>query len=154
MHTYMMYKHVCMQHVCMHRHMHTNSKQTHVFICKNSHALTCMRIQTYTHVHMHTHAHKRTWDRESHPPGRCLVCERERVCVCVSGLCVWQRQSPFLYFSCGWVGYGVKVSGMEWLRLVGCLKMWVSFAKELYKRDLYSAKRHIFLSILLIVATP
>ena len=28
------------------------------------------------------------------------------------------------------------------------------FAKELYKRDLYSAKRPVFLSILLIVATP
>jgi len=45
-------------------------------------------------------------------------------------------------------------SPMGWLRLVGCLKIQVSFAKETYKRDLYSAKRHIFLSILLIVATP
>ena len=43
---------------------------------------------------------------------------------------------------------------MGWLRLVGCLKIQVSFAKELYKRDLYSAKRPVFLSILLIVATP
>jgi len=43
---------------------------------------------------------------------------------------------------------------MGWLRLVGCLKIQVSFAKELYKRDLYSAKRLVFLSILLIVATP
>ena len=32
--------------------------------------------------------------------------------------------------------------------------MQVSNAKEPYKRDLYSAERHIFLSILLIVATP
>ena len=43
---------------------------------------------------------------------------------------------------------------MGWLRLVGCLKIQVSFAKEPYKRDHYSAKRHVFLSILLIVATP
>ena len=34
------------------------------------------------------------------------------------------------------------------------LKIQVSFAKETYKRDLYSAKRPVFLSILLIVATP
>jgi len=30
---------------------------------------------------------------------------------------------------------------MVWLRLVGSLKMWVSFAKDPYKRDLYSAKK-------------
>jgi len=47
-----------------------------------------------------------------------------------------------------------RVVPMGWLRLVGCLKIYVSFAKELYKRDLYSAKRPVFLSILLIVATP
>ena len=46
------------------------------------------------------------------------------------------------------------VFNMGWLRLVGCLKIQVSFAKEIYKRDLYSAKRPVFLSILLIVATP
>ena len=48
----------------------------------------------------------------------------------------------------------LEISDMGWLRLVGCLKIQVSFAKELYKRDLYSAKRPVFLSILLIVATP
>jgi len=29
---------------------------------------------------------------------------------------------------------------MGWLGLVGSLGLWVSFAKEPYKRDLYSAK--------------
>jgi len=38
-----------------------------------------------------------------------------------------------------------------WLRLVGSLKLWVSFAKEPYKRDLYSPKRRIILRSLLIV---
>jgi len=28
----------------------------------------------------------------------------------------------------------------SWLRLVGSFKIWVSFAKDPYKRDLYSAK--------------
>ena len=41
-----------------------------------------------------------------------------------------------------------------WLRLVGSLKLQVSIAKEPYKRDLYSPKRHIILRNLLIVATP
>jgi len=49
--------------------------------------------------------------------------------------------------------YCVVLFAMGWLRLVGCLKIQVSFAKELYKRDLYSAKRPVLLSILLIVAT-
>jgi len=43
---------------------------------------------------------------------------------------------------------------MGWLRLVGSLKLWVSFAKELYERDYTLQKRPIILRILLIVATP
>jgi len=43
---------------------------------------------------------------------------------------------------------------MGWLRLVGSLKLQVSFAKEPYKRDDILQKRPIILSILLIVATP
>ena len=39
---------------------------------------------------------------------------------------------------------------MGLLRLVGCLKIYVSFAKELYKRDLYFAKRPLLWRILLI----
>jgi len=42
---------------------------------------------------------------------------------------------------------------MEWLRLVGSLKLQVSFAKEPYKRDYILQKRPIILSILLTV-TP
>ena len=43
---------------------------------------------------------------------------------------------------------------MGWLRLVGSLKCWVSFAKEPYKRDDILQKRPITLRSLLIVATP
>jgi len=43
---------------------------------------------------------------------------------------------------------------MGWLRLVGFLKLWVSFAKEPYKRDNILQKRPIILRSLLIVATP
>ena len=41
-----------------------------------------------------------------------------------------------------------------WLRLVGSLKLQVSFAKEPYKRDDILQKRPIILRSLLIVATP
>jgi len=44
--------------------------------------------------------------------------------------------------------------GMGWLRLVGSLKLWVSFAKEPYKRDCVLQKRPIILRSLIIVATP
>jgi len=40
------------------------------------------------------------------------------------------------------------------LRLVGALKLWVSFAKEPYERDDILQKRPIILMSLLIVATP
>jgi len=42
---------------------------------------------------------------------------------------------------------------MRWLRLVGSIKIQVSFAKEPYKRDDILQKRPIILSILLTVAT-
>ena len=44
--------------------------------------------------------------------------------------------------------------GMRWLRLVGSIKLQVSFAKEPYKRDDILQKRPVILSILLTVATP
>jgi len=43
---------------------------------------------------------------------------------------------------------------MGWLRLVDFLKLWVSFAKEPYKRNDILQKRPIVLRSLLIVATP
>ena len=42
---------------------------------------------------------------------------------------------------------------MGWLRLVGSLRLYVSFAKEPYKRDDILQKRHVILRSLLIVAT-
>jgi len=44
--------------------------------------------------------------------------------------------------------------GMGWLRLVGSLKLYVSFAKEPSKRDHILQKRLIILRSLLILATP
>ena len=43
---------------------------------------------------------------------------------------------------------------MGWLRLVGSLKLLVSFAKEPYNNDYILQKRPIILRSLLIVATP
>jgi len=45
-------------------------------------------------------------------------------------------------------------SHMGWLRLVGSLKLQVSFAKEPYKRDYILQTRPIIIRSLLIVATP
>ena len=43
---------------------------------------------------------------------------------------------------------------MGWLRLVGSLKLYVSFAKEPQKRDDILQKRPIIIRSLLVVATP
>ena len=45
-------------------------------------------------------------------------------------------------------------SPIRWLRFVNSLKTYVSFAKELYKRDYILEKRRIFWRSLLIIATP
>jgi len=47
-----------------------------------------------------------------------------------------------------------KHASMGWLRLVGSLQLYVSFAKEPYKRDYIPQKRPTILWSLLIVATP
>ena len=46
------------------------------------------------------------------------------------------------------------IDSMGWLRLVGSIKLQVSFAKEPYKKDDILQKRPMTLSILLTVATP
>jgi len=48
----------------------------------------------------------------------------------------------------------LPVSAMGWLQLVGSIQLYVSFAKEPYKRHNILQKRTIVLSILLTVATP
>jgi len=47
-----------------------------------------------------------------------------------------------------------KLARMGWLRLVGSLKLQVSFAKEPYNRDDILQKRPIILMSVLIVAYP
>jgi len=101
-------------------------------------------------------------------------------CGTVLSVCI----SCVLVCACGWVGVGVGVyegdgerkcvcacnsegvyerdcerecvcsRDMVWLRLVGSLKLYVSFAKEPYKRDDILQKRPIILRSLLLEATP
>ena len=58
------------------------------------------------------------------------------------------HKSLFWWYFLGWL------STIGWLGLVGSIKLWVSFAKEPYKRDAILQKRPIILSILMTVATP
>jgi len=53
---------------------------------------------------------------------------------------------------CVWHDVFHTYSDMGWLQLVGSIKLYVSFAKEPYKRDAMLQKRPIILSILLTVA--
>jgi len=48
----------------------------------------------------------------------------------------------------------VQIRRMGWLRLVGSIKLYVSFAAEPYQRDDILQERPKILSVLLIVATP
>jgi len=62
--------------------------------------------------------------------------------------CEWD--TSLIRVHCG----NTAVWGMGWLRLVGFLKLWVSFVKEPYKTDDILQKRPIISRSLLIVATP
>jgi len=53
-----------------------------------------------------------------------------------------------------WLERVTRDRAMGWLRLVGSLKLQVSFAKEPYKRDDILQKRPVTLRSLLLVAAP
>ena len=78
------------------------------------------------------------------------VCACVRVCVCAC-MCVRVRVCTSV---CVYVSDSVLETGMGWLRLVGSLKLNVSFARETYKRDYILQKRPTISRSLLIVATP
>jgi len=83
--------------------------------------------------------------------------------------CGKQTPSNTICFYCIWRANFLKAQGrawvvlgatqlpaptMGWLRLVGSLQLYVSFAKEPDKRDDSLQKRHMILRSLLLVATP
>jgi len=72
-----------------------------------------------------------------------MYIERDHFGLWLSGLCA-EKQKHQLY----------ETLNTGWLRLVGSLKLYVSVAKEPYKRDNILQKRPIIVSILLTVATP
>ena len=69
------------------------------------------------------------------------IAKGPRVCVLAKKSCVYIYGERILF-------------DMRWLWLVGSIKLYVSFAKEPYKRDDILQKRPVSLSILLIKATP
>ena len=76
------------------------------------------------------------------------ACVGVRTCVYACVACVGVR---LCVYAC--VGV-VMYRHMGWLRVVGSLTLYLSFAKEPYKRDYILQKRPIILRSLLIVATP
>ena len=78
--------------------------------------------------------------------------ERERACVREREYLQILREAEGYLF--GMSRSPRKPKAMGWLRLVGSIKLYISFAKEPYKRDDILQKRPVILSILLTVATP
>jgi len=72
--------------------------------------------------------------------GYLCVVNRVYVTCCKQGVCDVEYTKESRH-TCEWVkSHAWHTLAMSWLRLVGSLKIWVSFAKEPYERDLYSAK--------------
>ena len=126
-----MYVHTCV-HTCVHR-------LTYIYI----YIYTCICVyitQTYLHVCPPRTTHKRGSSRQQHstPKSRGQHL-RENHCPCHIYISLY----PHLY-----------VLSMGWLRLVGSIKLQVSFAEYcLFNRALLQ-KRPIMLSMLLTKATP
>ena len=124
-------------HIHTHTHMraHTHTSRGQGGICRHAHTHTHKHanIHTYTHIcthiysHTNTHPHAHT---HTHLEGRAVfvgVPHGEHVGAKFISLL------PYLQHA--------SVQSMGWLRLAGSLKLQVSFAKELYKRDDILRKR-------------
>ena len=106
--------------------------------------------------HRHTHIHIDTLPSVV----TCKSCGRTRNPATLRRAAAWALRAtstPLAACTPIWYTYERKTLSrvyMGWLRLVGALKVQVSFAKEPYKRDDILQKRPIILRRLLIVATP
>ena len=76
------------------------------------------------------------------------------ICMCVDYTCICVCRLHIFGETPSAEGSGASMLSMGWLRLVGSLKLQVSFAKESYERDYILQKRPIMLRSLLIVTTP
>jgi len=110
---------------------------SHIWVSR----LSCLHIYTYAHTHTRTHTHTLSLSlslshththTHTHVRGRTEGGDEK---------CIYHNLTTCL-------------PGMGWLRLVGSLKLQVSFAKEPYKTDDIVQKRPLILRSLLIVATP
>jgi len=72
----------------------------------------------------------------------------ESVCICVYMIHLHSHMTVHAY-----VYMTFRNADMGWLRLVGSLKLYVSFAKEPYNRDYFLQKSSVILRSLLFVAT-
>ena len=105
---------------------HTALQQTATHSYKQQHSATCY---TATHCNTLQQTALRQTETYCNSPSRLGLCTHRAVYTC-----------------------GILRTG--WLRLVGSLNLWVSFAKEPYKRDDILQKRLTILRSLLTVATP
>jgi len=100
------------------------------FMTRHTHVNGTYELSRHTHLDEWCHTHMSQMRQGIH--------ERTPSCVCViTPLASWDRRGC-----------------MGWLRLAGSSKLYVSYAKEPYKRDDIMQKRPMILRSLLIVATP
>jgi len=118
-------------HTCARTHTHLEGREG--FVGMHIHTHTNMQTYTHTHTFAHTYTRTQTHTRtrtHTHLEGRAVfvgVPHGEHVGAKFISLL------PYLQHA--------SVQSMGWLRLAGSLKLQVSFAKELYKRDDILRKR-------------
>jgi len=116
-------------HTHTHAHIHTHTHTVpHLTDVLETTCFRCTHTHTHTHAHIHTHTHTHTHAHtHTHTHTHCYV---------------WYES------------YLDDMHHIRWLRSVGSFKLYVSFAKDTYKRDDILQKRRIIIWSLLIVATP
>jgi len=94
---------------------------------------------------IYQHTHLKSWEFRWLQTN---ICVRKHIYVYVY---IHRNMYESIY---SWCHCSVSLTHMGWLRLVGSIKLQVSFAKEPFKRDCILQKSPMIWSIVLTVATP
>jgi len=147
-------------HIRMHSLTEPNVIFTHIYTHKLTYIYVCIdtwmcgtwpifqSISPSVHIHIHVHTYtptRRKWQHGSAWHGQPFYSPHQQVCTIESDRERKREQTRA-------PDARARAFSMRWLRLIGSLTLWVSFAKEPYKRDNILPKRLIILRSLLFEA--
>ena len=128
---------------------------TYTYIWIHVNIYDCMYIDVYIYVHTYVYHCRYTWTKSQCAPTDIFI--KSKIIYIYIQMQIhpytWERAIEELCGrrgrrdTCAMHRFAIKEPYRVWLRLVGSIKLYVSFAKELYKRDDVLQKRPIIMCV-------